>query len=50
VNEVIVAKGKAPSFIVTLGTMVVYRGVVLYFTLGAPISTEDETFLDVHSG
>ena len=30
--------------------MVVYRGVVLYFTRGAPISIEDETFLDVYSG
>lgn len=50
VNGLVVAKGKVPSFIVTLGTMVVYRGVVLYFTRGAPISIEDETFLDVYSG
>ena len=50
VNGVIVAKGKVPSFIVTLGTMVVYRGVVLYYTRGAPISIENETFLDVYSG
>ena len=50
VNGVVVAKGKVPSFIVTLGTMVVYRGVVLYYTRGAPISIEDETFLDVYSG
>ena len=50
VNGVIVAKGKVPSFIVTLGTMVVYRGIVLYFTRGAPVSIEDEAFLDLYSG
>ena len=49
-NGVVVAKGKVPSFIVTLGAMVVYRGVVLYFTRGAPVSIENETFLDVYSG
>jgi ribose transport system permease protein len=49
-NGIIVAKGKVPSFIVTLGAMVVYRGIVLYFTRGAPISIEDESFLDVYSG
>ena len=51
VNGAIVAKGKVPSFIVTLGTMVVYRGVVLYFTRGAPISNRrTRQFLDVYSG
>lgn len=49
-NGLVVAKGKVPSFIVTLGAMVVYRGIVLFFTRGAPISIEDETFLDVYSG
>ncbi|HEY1780875.1 MAG TPA: ABC transporter permease [Roseiarcus sp.] len=50
VNGSIVAKGKVPSFIVTLGAMVVYRGIVLYFTRGAPVSIENEAFLDVYSG
>ena len=50
INGLIVAKGKVPSFIVTLGAMVVYRGVVLYFTRGAPISIENEAFLDAYSG
>lgn len=50
INGLVVAKGKVPSFIVTLGAMVVYRGIVLYFTRGAPISIEDEGFLDVYSG
>jgi ribose transport system permease protein len=50
VNGLIVAKGKVPSFIVTLGAMVVYRGIVLYFTRGAPVSIENESFLNVYSG
>ncbi|MDQ7981058.1 ABC transporter permease [Paraburkholderia sp. SARCC-3016] len=50
VNGVVVAKGKVPSFIVTLGTMVVFRGIVLYFTRGAPVSIESESFLDFYSG
>ena len=40
INGLIVAKGKVPSFIVTLGAMVVYRGIVLYFTRGAPGSSK----------
>ena len=50
VNGLIVAKGKVPSFIVTLGAMVVYRGIVLYFTRGAPVSIENELFLNAYSG
>ncbi|RFU49040.1 ABC transporter permease [Paraburkholderia sp. DHOC27] len=50
INGVVVAKGMVPSFIVTLGTMVVYRGIVLYFTRGAPVSIESESFLDFYSG
>ncbi|MGO7119444.1 ABC transporter permease [Rhizobium leguminosarum] len=50
INGTIVAKGKVPSFIVTLGAMVIYRGIVLFFTRGAPVSIEDEVFLDVYSG
>jgi ribose transport system permease protein len=49
INGLIVAKGKVPSFIVTLGAMVVYRGVVLYFTRGAPVSIENESFLNAYS-
>jgi ribose transport system permease protein len=49
-NGVLVAWGKVPSFIVTLGAMVVYRGVVLLFTKGAPVSILDEGFLDVFGG
>lgn len=50
INGTIVAKGKVPSFIVTLGAMVIYRGIVLFFTRGAPVSIEDEVFLDIYSG
>ncbi len=34
---------------VTLGATVVFRGIVLYFTRGAPVSIENESFLDVYS-
>jgi ribose transport system permease protein len=34
-NGTVIAKGKVPSFIVTMGAMVVYRGVVLFWTRGA---------------
>jgi len=50
INGIVVAKGLVPSFIVTLGTMVIYRGVVLYFTKGAPVSIESESFLDFYTG
>lgn len=49
-NGIVIAKGKVPSFIVTLGAMVIYRGIVLLFTRGAPVSIEDEQFLNVYAG
>jgi ribose transport system permease protein len=49
-NGVIFAKGKVPSFMVTLGTMVAYRGIVLYFTRGAPVEIRDMDFLNTYSG
>ena len=49
-NGLVFAVGRVPSFIATLGTMITFRGIVLYFTKGAPISIEDETFLDTFSG
>ena len=50
VNGLLLAVGKVPSFIATMGTMVVYRGLVLYFTRGAPVSIENDGFLDAYSG
>ena len=47
-NGIVIAKGKVPSFIVTLGAMVIYRGIVLLFTHGAPVSIEHEQFLSVY--
>jgi ribose transport system permease protein len=42
--------GKVPSFIVTLGAMVVYRGLVLLFTKGAPVSVFEIGFLNLFGG
>lgn len=50
INGLIFGLGKVPSFIVTLGTMVVFRGVVLFFTQGAPVSISSFAFLDVFTG
>ena len=49
-NGLLLAVGKVPSFIATLGTMVVYRGLVLYFTRGAPVSINNDSFLNAYSG
>ena len=47
VNGLLLAIGKVPSFIATMGTMVVYRGMVLFFTRGAPVEISNNQFLDV---
>ena len=49
INGLIFAKGRVPSFMVTLGTLVAYRGIVLYFTRAAPVSIYNREFLDVYS-
>ena len=49
VNGTLFAYGKIPSFIVTLGTLVIYRGVVLLYTRGAPVSIADPGFLQVYA-
>lgn len=49
INGMLLAKGKVPSFIATMGAMVVYRGIVLLFTRGAPVSIEDEQFLNAYA-
>ena len=48
-NGLLVAVGKVPSFVATLGTQVVFRGLVLYFTKGAPVEISSESFLDTYS-
>lgn len=50
VNGGLFAYGKIPSFIVTLGTMVIFRGLVLLYTKGAPVSIADRDFLMVFTG
>lgn len=50
VNGLLFAKGKVPSFIATLGTMTVYRGIVLYWTRGAPVEIRNDLFLSVFAG
>ena len=49
VNGLLLAVGKVPSFVATLGTQVVYRGLVLYFTRGAPVEIANDSFLDTYS-
>ncbi len=50
INGFLLAVGKVPSFIATMGTMVVYRGIVLFSTRGAPVSIDDDGFLNTYSG
>lgn len=50
INGALFAYGKVPSFIVTLGTLVIFRGIVLLFTKGAPVSISDTQFLDIFAG
>jgi ribose/xylose/arabinose/galactoside ABC-type transport system permease subunit len=49
-NGALFAYGKVPSFIVTLGTLVIFRGVVLLYTKGAPVSISDPGFLSLYAG
>lgn len=50
VNGALFAYGKIPSFIVTLGTLVIFRGIVLLYTRGAPVSITDRDFLGLYTG
>jgi len=50
INGALFAYGKIPSFIVTLGTLVIFRGIVLLLTRGAPVAIVDFGFLDLYSG
>ena len=49
-NGIVFAKGKVPSFSVTMGAMTAYRGIVLYWTRGAPVEITQDTFLNVFAG
>jgi ribose transport system permease protein len=49
-NGIIFTKGKVPSFIVSMGAMVSYRGLLLLLTRGAPVEIRDMVFLNVFAG
>ena len=42
VNGVIIARGRIPDFIATLGTLAAYRGIALLVTGGLPVSSYGE--------
>jgi ribose transport system permease protein len=50
VNGVLIAKLKLPDFIVTLGTMSIYRGAALIYTNGQPIYTISDSFRSIFAG
>lgn len=50
VNGVLAAKGRIPSFIVTLAGLIAYRGLALMFNAGAPIFSLDPAFEAVFYG
>jgi ribose transport system permease protein len=50
VNGYLIAKLKLPDFIVTLGTMSIYRGAALIYTDGKPIYGIDKTFRSIFAG
>lgn len=49
-NGIVFAKGKVPSFVATLGAMVTYRGIVLFFTRGSPVEINSDIFVAVYAG
>ena len=49
-NGVLIAKLKLPDFIVTLGTLSIYRGFALIYTNGQPIYGMDRTFRAIFAG
>ena len=50
VNGLLIAKLKLPDFIVTLGTLSVYRGAALIYTNGQPIYGLPQEFRDIFAG
>ena len=50
VNGLLIAKLKLPDFIVTLGTLSVYRGLALIYTNGQPIYGLPQGFRDAFGG
>lgn len=50
INGVLIAKVRLPDFIVTLGTMSIYRGAALIYTNGQPIYSVDPRFRSIFAG
>lgn len=50
VNGLLIAKLRLPDFIVTLGTLSVFRGAALIYTNGQPIYGLPDTFRDIFAG
>jgi ribose transport system permease protein len=50
INGVLIAKLKLPDFIVTLGTMSIYRGAALIYTNGQPIYGISDSFRSIFAG
>ena len=50
INGVLIAKLNLPDFIVTLGTMSIYRGAALIYTGGQPIYKIDKLFRSTFAG
>jgi ribose transport system permease protein len=49
-NGILIAKLKLPDFIVTLGTMSIFRGAALIYTAGQPIYGIDRVFRSIFAG
>jgi ribose transport system permease protein len=49
-NGLLIAKLKLPDFIVTLGSMSIYRGLALIYTQGKPIYGIDKVFRAIFAG
>jgi ribose transport system permease protein len=50
INGFLIAKLRLPDFIVTLGTMSIYRGAALIYTNGQPIYTISDNFRSIFAG
>jgi ribose transport system permease protein len=50
INGILIAKLKLPDFIVTLGTMSIYRGAALIYTNGQPIYSISDNFRSIFAG
>ena len=49
-NGILIAKLRLPDFIVTLGTMSIFRGAALIYTDGKPIYGVDKVFRSIFAG